>query len=421
MKRFLTFSMLLLATLPAMARGKGLDKIPDLTPQTCDALASVAQESDPARQRADVAVFDHAKGELLWPAPAKLEVADGQVFVVVFTNTDPTLFDYSIKALDDDQSKEIDLKVQGKGVPATQSNAICVSWRHHEEFAVYKVAVTRRVNPDDMVKAKAADVKKMVEESRKAGELSEDAAKKANDAIDLVVREPHVPGGKDQKKWRAAVKNFTIPEPIASEIDSLETVQDNAQGTRFPYTFPVWVETTDAVLSFSTGFAFSDLASDRFFIKTTKVTDAAGMSKDVKTVERDRSANDKFRPDLMAYATVTMPRKKSQPLIGGRLGLTFGLGIGEDKTPRYFIGPSFVFSHRVVLSVGAVGAQVKRLPAGQKLGEAPINGDNTLNTLDSRFKIGYGLNVSFQLGKSKQDFLGVLNPPQKVPEKPKEK
>jgi hypothetical protein len=417
MKTFLVIACLALVALPATAAltGSNVTQSPPLDPVLCKDLAD--KNGD---HRLDVAVFDHLIGQLAWPAPAKLEVPDEGIFVVVFKNTNSTLFDYSITSLDADSSKVIDLKADGRSVEAPPDHIVCVSWQHHEEFPVYRINITRR---------ETAEITK-----KQAGQKLDEAV---NNAAPALAQQSLEAMKTKVDEWKVATQNGGDPvtplthiQQMAAEIkdpSKREPILAAAQGAKaateatpllFPYTFPVWVETSDARLSFSTGLGFSTLTNERFFLKTDD-NHTTATDDDKQKVERDRNGRDAFRPDLMAFATLTAPRKKSWGWIGGRLGLTFGLGIGDDSSPRYFFGPSLMLSHRMVLSLGAIGAQVKRLPAGQHIDDAPINGANTLNQLDSGFKVGVGMSISLKVGKDRDKFLAVLNPSQKVTETPK--
>jgi hypothetical protein len=382
----------------------------NMDPVKCASLAANGSEG---RGRLDVAVFDHQAGQLMWPTPAKLEVPDEGVFVVVFKNTDSTKFDYSINSLNADASKTVALKADCEGVKVVKANQIvCVSWKHHEEFPLYRVTVTRRETAAASDEAARENLETTLED--KAAQMPQ-----FKELLSQRLTDWKAAQGKGQEEIRALNDIETSVRgaiPISQSAPILEATEARKVAVAektvlFPYTFPVWVETTDAQLYYSTGLGFSTLVNDRFFIKTA----ADGK----KTVERDRNGSDAFRPDLMAFATLTAPNKKSMRGAAGRLGLSVGLGIGEDSTPRYFIGPSLVLSHRMTISLGVIGAKVKRLPAGQKLHDAPINDDNTLadGELDSGFKVGAALSLSFKLGKDSKKFDDALNnPPQKIPE-----
>jgi hypothetical protein len=406
---------LAVVTLPGVASAKETP----LDPKRCEELA---KEGKGGPGRLDVVVFNHGKGQLVWPAPAKLKVPDEGIFVVVFTDTDSTKFDYSIKALDTDESKTIDLRANSQGVAVTNNHIVCVSWQHHEEFPSYRVNITRRVEAKSEVKSDSTPKEKLdhaVNEAANA--LPQEDAQKLRSKAGALEAEVETEGVEDEKQtateMEVIAENATDPAKAQLQDAVHEFIATPQEALRFPYTFPVWVETSGVQLSFSTGLGFSDLANHRFFIKTDD-QNTKDTNDDTQTVGRDRNGEDAFRPDMMAFATLHSPTLKSW---NRYLGFTVGLGIGDDSSPRYFTGFSLVLSRRMVLSVGATGAQVKRLPAGQELGKAPINGANTLNQLDSGFKLGGGLSFSLRVGKEREKFLGVLNPPQKIPETPKEK
>lgn len=415
-------AMFLAAALPAIAVASANE--PALTPMRC---AELAKDDAEGSNRPDVVVFDHQAGQLVWPVPTRLEVPDEGIFVVVFKHTDSTKFDYSINSLDADSSKTVDLKADGQGVEVANDQIVCVSWKHHEEFPLYRVTISRRVTAEAEAKT---DTKPSESEEAANAEMN-DAAQLAAptlsqpDARSLTERMSELKSSEDVEDRIQLYNN--IEEIVRRSNDIVKSrpminathealVAAQEQRLLFPYTFPIWVETSDAQLYFSTGLGFSTLTNERYFVRTD-VNDPDDADDDTTMVERDHNGQDAFRPDLMAFTTLTAPNKRSWGWMAGRLGLSFGLGIGEDSSPRYFVGPSLVLSHRMTIALGAIGAQVKRLPAGQKLGEEPINGANTLSQLDSGFKVGLGLSFSFKLGKDPVEFNGALNPPQRVPEK----
>jgi hypothetical protein len=374
---------LLLLSPPLLAQGRN-DPTRNGGPNyTCDELAELANTGkgspgvhDSRRQLRNVVVFDHEKGTVVWPAPARLRVPDRGHFVVVFANTDPTRFNYSINLLGEEAAgADVDLTAGGPGVPPEQQNHVCVTWRHLESFPLYRVKMEGRVvaTPGAQAKVDAA----LAEAGRSAGEGNERKIESA--------------------RARAAAGEFgeilkELPEEVITP-DLRSAIAEAQNNLLYPYTFPVWVETAGAKLTYSTGFGFSDLADERFFVMEG--------ADDAKTVERDRDAEDDFRPELMAYATLSWPRLRN-------FGITGGVGLsGNDGDPRYFFGPSWLIGRRLVLGAGAFGAKVARLPKGQRLGEAPINDqiEARLEVPDERFEVGFGVTLSWRLGGGEAEFL----------------
>jgi hypothetical protein len=406
MRAFLAVTLLSLAAVPALATSAGNTSIPNAA--TCETLAKEIEAGTQKVPR-NVALFNHQEGQLVWPAPAKLEVPDQGIFVVVFTHTDPTKFDYSITSLNDSDATTIDLKADGKGVQAATDNTVCVSWRHGDEFPVYRVAITLRAT------ASVKDAKEKLNQASLDAKVSSKAMDELNQEIEgYGAKAPEKRAPEDVARLNRSILNAAaeIQDEAAQQRFMAEANQAvvavTDQTNLFPYTFPIWVETSDAQLRFSTGIGFSSLTNDRFFIE------GEGTAQKVR---KAHGGKDDFRPDLMAFATLIAPNKESWGPWGNRLGLTAGLGVGDDSNPRYFLGGSLVLSHRMVLSLGAVGAKVSRLPAGQALNEKPISA-NVLSSLDSGFKIGWGLSMSFKLGKDGGEFFKGLNPSQKVTGKP---
>ena len=170
----------------------------------------------------------------------------------------------------------------------------------------------------------------------------------------------------------------------------------------YPVNFDLWVRTSEWQVGLNGGFAFSNVTSEQFFIQTdTKGT--ATADDDVKTVRKDGGARDAFRPDIIALANVNHTDRYHG------LGAAFGVGIGENSDPRYFLGPSWVFGKNLILTAGWTGGKVRVLPAGQELDKPPIAGDNTLNTPSSRFQHGFFVGMGFTFVDRKDAFLGALS------------
>lgn len=377
MRRLAIFMLLAPLAMPAFAK--------QLAPFdfTCDRLAAVKDDGEIAadvKALRNVVIFDHPRGQVVWPAPAKLEVPDRGVFVIVFRDTDPTQFDYSIDLLDETAAAaKVDVTVTGTAQTRTQNNAVCISWRHLEEFPLYKVRITGRAT------AKTGDVEDAKAKLSALLGAGSDAVQTLS-ATDVVT----------ESSINAFVEKIRPPHPekVKTILSELSTE------LLYPYTFLVWVETAGPQLSFSTGLGFSDLKDQKFFVKE----EADGTS----TVERDRAAEDSFRPDLMAFATVSWKLCKQPWCRSLRLGPTAGVGLnGNDGDPRYFFGVSVVLGTHLVLSGGAFGAKVAGLPKGQGLGEAPISPDISaqLETGDKRFRRGWGISASWLFGKGKEEFL----------------
>src|SRR6185295_7531389 len=89
-------------------------------------------------------VFDHQLGAIISPIPAQLEVKDGEVFVIQFLHTDPTKFNYELKAIGGADIANISLKTGTESVAAGNLADVTVTWRHDRHFPVYQVTVSLR-------------------------------------------------------------------------------------------------------------------------------------------------------------------------------------------------------------------------------------------------------------------------------------
>lgn len=361
---------------------------------TCAALGEEGSEAGGYKGRLDVVVFDHAAGRLVWPQPAQLWVRDGDPFVVVVKNTHPYAFTYSSSVVASDAAAGGPGQVVGEPITVENEDGstVCVSFRFVEGFPLHKIEIA----------GSAAW-------TAAAAKVLEDAATK-NPA----------------KAARFKMFQINTPEALralaaAEEVGESAVVAAAAKkGVLYPYSFPVWVRDSRAQLGFATGLAFSDVTSDRFYVET----DDQGTAETVDDEQRvlAESSSDDFRPDLMAYASITAPRTPKWWGAGGRLGMTVGLGIGDGGDPRYFLGPSWLIGDRFLVAAGAFGGKVDRLPAGQREGEAPINGANTLSQLGKGFERGWAVGVAWRFGssdKADEKFLAALSPPVKQEQKAK--
>ncbi len=360
---------------------------------TCAALGAASGY----KGRLDVVVFDHAAGELVWPQPAQLWVRDGDPFVVVVTNTHPYAFTYSSSVVASDAAAGGPGQVVGKPVKVDNAAGatICVSFRFVEGFPLHKIEIS-----GSAAWSKAGEEKLVAALAKAVGDV------RLHSRIMAIQVDP-----------------WLLPEVQEESKDPDVSAALRAAGETavlYPYSFPVWVRDSRAQLGFATGLAFSDVTSDRFFIETDD-QDTAETADDEQRVLAESSSDD-FRPDLMAYASITAPRTPKWWGAGGRLGMTVGLGIGDGGDPRYFLGPSWLIGDRFLLAAGAFGGKVDRLPAGQREGEAPINGANTLSQLGKGFERGWAVGVAWRFGssdKADEKFLAALSPPVKQEQKAK--
>lgn len=302
--------------------------------------------NDPSSAPDNTVVFDHLEGHVLSQTPVVLELRGGAVFEVVFCRTVPAKFNYEITPIAEDKE---DTTLFDSGTKPAPVDAGDLTWtsvdrKHKDDYSLYKVTVTLRQ-------------------------------------------------GTNNPRVGARQREATPSEPVYL----------------YSYAFPIWVKTVSWDMSFSTGVTFSDLTNDKFFIETD-------TEDDTKRVRRDSSDIGDSRPDLVLFANLRTPdagwwtKGETRRFLSARAGLAFGVGLNGDGDPRYFFGPSWTIGRKnnFVLIAGWAGGQVDRLPAGQEVGEAPLN-DNILNNLDSSFEHGFfaGLTFTFN-GPEDDDFVKTL-------------
>jgi hypothetical protein len=296
--------------------------------------------------------FDHYHLQPAQSDPLVLRLSDGAYFQVRIVNTDSTQFSYTISAVPDEPTPATTTGATADGIIATRMEQTSVTMRHSSVFARYRVAIALR-----------SDLK-------------------------LPVKTPPQTG------------TGAAPGPVDKRT---------AEGLKlYPAVFDVWVETKPGFeVSFTGGVAFTGHVSPKFFVKTDN-NGTPETDDDTKTVEEDRNARDGFRPDTIAMANFRHPEK----LAG--IGLAVGVGLNNDADPRFFFGPSYFLGRNLLLTTGWSGGRVDRVPNGQELGKAPINGDNTLTTLDKKFEHAFFVGLAFSfIPKSEDNFKGAFGATQK--------
>lgn len=296
--------------------------------------------------------FDHYHLQPAQSDPLVLRIADGHYFQVRIVNTDATQFSYTISAVPDEDTPTTRTGPTGDGIAATRMEETSVTMRHSKAFARYRVSIALRSD------------------------------------LTLPVK--------------PAPQTGTGADPEAVDRDRKKTLK------LYPAVFDVWIDTKPGFeVTFTGGVAFSGHVSPKFFVNTDD-KGTADEQDDVKTVEEDRDARDRFRPDTVAIANFRHPEK----LAG--LGLAVGVGLNNDADPRFFFGPSYFLGRNLLLTAGWSGGRIDRLPNGQELGQAPINGDNTLNTLDKKFEHAFFVGLAFSfIDKSQDNFKGAFGAAQK--------
>lgn len=312
--------------------------------------ASAGQSSSTERTPRNTLEFDHLRLRGVTDDPVALEIGDGDLFQVVVTNTDPRLFKYTISATQDETLPSSSLAADATPVTARIDGRANLTMRHDRHFSRYRVTI-----------------------SALPGVIPERVAT----VIGGTGNRPSVAGG------------TKTTEP-AGEFET---------AALYPVSFDVWVLTRpEWKVSISGGVAFSGLTDRKFFIKTA--ADGA------KTVEEDVAARDSTRQDIVALANVYFDHQFKRGLM---LGAAFGIGQNSGGAPRYYVGPSVVLGRNFVFSGGIAFGSVAAPPVGQSLGRAPVNGDNTLTSLGSRFGRGGFFSLAFTFVNKDAEFKNAFS------------
>ena len=353
-------------------------------------------------------IFNHERGVIEKPVPAQLEVGDGEAFVIVFACTDPSRFDYLIEPIKAAEVRKAEYTSTPGSVAAQPNQHASLTWRHDRHFPLYRVTVSIR----------EAGEQEETDDGQPSFVVRDLLGRLNSDELDRL-RSMAI-YGVDEEGIEEAADEFGVTEESLEAMLAATWSQMTLETTErrlYSYTFPVWVKTVGWEISFSTGIGFSRLTDEQYFIKTDDMGND-DASDDVKTVLRDRDAEDDFIPDLVAMANLQLP---SHLQGWRRLGLAFGIGTGGQSEPRYFLGPSVRLGRQLILTLGLAGGKVDTLPTGQEIGEPPINGDNTLAALGSRFTTAAFVGIAFNFAPSEKEFLSALTGAQRLVEEEKGK
>jgi hypothetical protein len=321
----LMVAMMLAPGLPVAkaAAGQGQDD----TSRGCDAKVTPERAVPYVITDSNTLDFNHQE---LRASPQRLlvlEVDDGAYFGVLFKCTAPTYFDYRITA-DTEASPGSASSVVGPDSVNVTGQLVThgVTMRHDSRVLRYRVTATLREGLPRPALGPG--------ESGRGGPAPPPP--------------PPLPG------------TAAVPTPAPVQL--------------FSVAFDIWVATKpDWRLSVIGGVAVSSLVDTKYAINTS--------STGAKTfVESPASTQSKRAADVIALANVYYSRVYARTL---NFGAAFGIGT-SGTSPRFFFGPSVVFGKYFVFTGGWAVGSVAAPPAGQELGAAPVNGDNTLNSLSRR-------------------------------------
>ncbi len=303
--------------------------------------------------------------------PYVLSVEDGGFFQVVFCETDPTRFSYTVSAIRNDQLEDAGTSVELKPVQSVDLRRTAVTMRHDRGIYRYRIRIARIDGGDTPV------------ESEAAAATEDEAAQALEDPAFL------------ENLLRAVEPDKQ--EMLRKLLESRKGKRDTTAAVKlYPVSFDVWVQTRGWEVSFTAGLAFSNLTDARYYLNDMGTADTAD-----DLIQRDSAAEDNFRPEIMALANVRYPQR----LLG--IGIAFGLGT-DGSEQRYFLGPSYVFGKHFIFAAGWTGGRVSSLPTGQREDKPPINGANTLDGLQTRFASGFYAGIGFTFAPRKDAFLDAL-------------
>ena len=155
-------------------------------------------------------------------------------------------------------------------------------------------------------------------------------------------------------------------------------------------TIVIVAETEGIEVAFTGGFTFSDLTNPVF---------ATGEKDGKQIVIRDTQAEDEVSLSVGTFIHVYGKNwSRWAP------ALSFGLGIGEESTTTYYLGPSWRIGSQAFLTTGIMAGSVDRPPAGVNVGDELMDA-NALNNLGKKTDTGVFLAFSYSfLGGGKAAF-----------------
>lgn len=316
-----------------------------------------------ARTERNTFVFNHRDLRAEGSHPYVLEVDDGGYFQVLFKCTAPAFFSYTITG---------DLEAQpnsAEGATLPESVAVNVdltnrgiTMRHDARFLRYRVTARLREGVVSSAPGKGTTTTQVT-----AG---------------------------------APPKAMTQPPPYVKPVTGETTPKEAPEvpsALLYGVTFDIWVVTRpEWKLGVIGGVAVSGLSDRKFFVKTD------GQGK--KTFEEDRSAADQHHADVVALAHAYYTKVWLRTF---NLGMSFGIGT-SGSSPRFFIGPSVVVGKYFVLTGGIASGIVNAPPIGQEIGQAPVNGDNTLGSLSTQGKRRGFIGIGFTWIDRRDQFAAAL-------------
>lgn len=312
-------------------------------------------------------VFNHRHLTVTNKRLLVLEADDGGYFQVLFDCTAPWYFNYTITA-----DREAGAEPGSAGgtafeefvqVDPARLVAKGVTMRHDASFMRYHVSARLRPGVPPAVRAETAeDIRARAERRESVEALS--------------------------RRW-GMLRNLPAPVPPAEPAPAAEL---------YGVEFDVWVVTApEWKLGVIGGVGFSPMTDEKFYIKSLPDNRSAfERAPDV--------ALDQWRTDVIALANAYYSRTYLRFL---NFGAAFGIGTSGGNA-RYFLGPSFVVGKYFVFSPGISIGSVVTAPIGQALGEPPINGANTLNTLSTRRVVRPSLAIGFTWIDRKDQFAAAL-------------
>lgn len=346
----------------------------------------------------NVVLFDHRKAAITYPVPTQVEVADGDPFVVVIVNTDPTQFKYQITGAAS-QTNNMSAVSGTPVLPRTCTN-VAITQIHDRHNAVYTVAINLVSGPAASPTAPGGNPNPPggAPPTGAHGEHALAAPSHVSGLEELVAPLDIVSPGPPAKP--APPQPEGSPTALGTQTTgSNRAANQDLNGPLYAYTFTVAVKTGGFRLTFTSGFEFSGLTSKTYSIVGNQVVE-------------DTRARDSFRPDLSALANLQFPKCRWSPYLCDhvidKFGLAFGIGLGADSDARYYFGPSFALGSQFILTAGIAGGKVSTLPAGQSLGAAPINGANTLNSLPTRFTTSWYVGITFGFTNTEKQFTAAV-------------
>lgn len=166
--------------------------------------------------------------------------------------------------------------------------------------------------------------------------------------------------------------------------------KNNPSKARNPADITIEVKTLEWELEFGGGFTVSGVKDPVYAVVADTIVDSSGTTPaplGVLRIKRQKKAEDEQRLGLGSFVHVYTTRLPG-------LGISFGLGLEQNRAASYYFGPSIRLGGKATLTSGLLWGNVKTLPPG--FSERQIVADaNVINGSGNRTQRSWFVAISY--------------------------